>query len=647
MRRRKDATKGSAARAMRAVATAVLLLPASAGARTVEFGGGTSLDYKLTGNYGVAVRTESADQRLINAPVEEFRSYLFPNTPPGQPQQIFRFEGQGLSQSINSDDGNRNFDRWDLIHNRLSLYGEMQLHHGDFGAVLSGSAFYDDVFHRENANDSPLTVNKFGDNGEFPDPDFNRFADSARYYDGGRARLLDAYLYGTWYFGDEGSVNLRAGQQLVAWGESLFMSGIASAQSQADATKAFVPGTEIKDILLPIMQISTSVTLNSSLTAMGYYKFDFRENEIFPIGDYLSPADVVGPGARFVFGSANPLYGGPGSCQGLLQNFHLGDTPAGVTPEIENLVCNVILAPLGQLTDAPRYIYTYRAEDIEPSRFGQWGVAVKYQFLGGTSLALHHLRYHDPNPSVRLNVGYATFGYLPDGTPVTTQIINQLVPVTYNVEYYAGLRLTGLSFSTVLFGINFAGELNYRDGAPSPVETLISGHVSPVYTPSESGQLLLSGLYVANPHFFFDELAVVGEAQYLHMIDVDRVESSPGIIVVGDGKDLVYDRDAYGISLLALPQRRALFPAWDFGVPVSFGYLKNNPALAGAFGALYGDGDMRASLGINMTYLQNLQLGIGYNWFFGDAGKTIGNTTLAANPYADHDYATFNVKYNF
>ena len=43
----------------------------------------------------------------------------------------------------------------------------------------------------------------------------------------------------------------------------------------------------------------------------------------------------------------------------------------------------------------------------------------------------------------------------------------------------------------------------------------------------------------------------------------------------------------------------------------------------------------------------NTQIGLGYNWFWGDAGKTIGDTTLAANPYVDHDYATLNIKYNF
>lgn len=622
------------------------MISGAAQAGSFELGSDTTVDYKVTVNYGLAVRTEKQDNRLINAPVEEFRSYLFPNIPDGQPNQIFRFERQGLSQSINSDDGNRNFDRGDLIHNRLSAYGEMHLRHGDYGAVLSGSAFYDEVFHRKNANDSPLTVNKGNPPNDYPDSDYNRFTDSTKYYDGQRIRLLEAYIYGSWYLGDVASINVRLGQQLVAWGESLFMSGIASAQSQADATKAFVPGTEVKDILLPTPQVSFNAAVTNELSVLGYYKVKFRPNEIFPVGDYFSPADVVGPGARFVYGSANPLYGGPGSCQGLLQNLQIGNggtLPIGQT--LENFVCNVLL-PVGRLVNAPRYIYTYREQDIMPSNFGQWGLGLRYRLTSATTVGLYHLRYHDPNPSVRLNVGYAPFGFI-GNTPVTTQIINQTVPVTYNVEYFPGIHMTSASFSSTLGGFNVAGEVNYRDGAPTAVETMISGHVSPVYSRSKSGQVLLSALYATNPRMFFDDLAFVAEAAYLHMIDVDRVHASTGILPEGDGKKLVYDRDSYGIQMMLIPARHNIMAGWDFSMPITFGYLKNNPALAGAMGALYGDGDMRASLGFSMTYLSNMQIGLGYNWFFGDPAKTINNTTLAANPYVDRDYATLNVKYNF
>src|SRR3546814_16493254 len=88
--------------------------------------------------------------------------------------------------------------------------------------MLSGSAFYDDVYHHQNDNDAPDTVNKLGPDGlTTPDPDYRKFSSETRFRDGQRARLLEASVYGTWWLGDESSINLRLGQQLVAWGVSL------------------------------------------------------------------------------------------------------------------------------------------------------------------------------------------------------------------------------------------------------------------------------------------------------------------------------------------------------------------------------------------------------------------------------------------
>src|SRR3546814_11550757 len=105
-----------------------------------------------------------------------------------------------------------------------------------------------------------------------------------------------------------------------------------------------------------------------------------------------------------------------------------------------------------------------------PSKWGQWGAGLKYQLTSVTNVALYHLRYNDPNPSVQLNVGYAPFGYIGD-TPVTTSIINQLVPVTYNVKYFGGIDLTSLAFPTVIGGLNFDGEFNYPHGASTPIRS--------------------------------------------------------------------------------------------------------------------------------------------------------------------------------
>ncbi|HVT36483.1 MAG TPA: DUF1302 family protein [Nevskiaceae bacterium] len=625
---------------------AALALPAQAG--TVDLGNEVELEYKLSVSYALAMRTRNADARLTDAPVEEFQSYLIDlNVGPGQPSQLFRFERQGLSQSMNSDDGDRNFKKWALIHDRLSGLGELQLHWKDYGAVLSGSAFYDDVYHHHNDNDSAATLNLLGPNGEYPDPQPTRFTSATKKYDGARARLLESYVYGSWWLGDESNLNLRFGRQLVAYGESLFFSGIASAMGPADATKAFVPGAEIKDILLPVNQVSLNLAINNDLSLLGSYKLEFHPTEIFPQGDYLSPSDVVGPGAYLVYGSANPL-GGVSGCSGLLQNFHVLGLPVGVTPAaVETALCGLLGLAGQTLLNAPPYIYNFRGPDITPGAHGQYAVGLKYQVTSASNLGLYYLRYHDTNPSVQLSVGYPVIGTI-GGRPITTQVLNQATPVGYNVKYFDGIHLAGLTFSTVLGGFNVAGELNYRDGVDTPVETIISGHVSPVFQRGRISQALVSALYVTNPDLFFDDLVLVNEAQFLHVNGVDRLAPSLGIAPVGNGDTLFYDRDAYGFMSLVTPTRHNLFSGWDLSVPIAFGWLiKGTPAMAGAFGPLYGEGDMRASLGLDLQYLQNLQFSAGYNWFFGDPAKTIKDSTLAANPYADRDYATLSVKYNF
>lgn len=603
-----------------------------------------TLDYKLTVSYAAAVRTKNPNDALINGPVDQFQSYLLPTPVPGQPTQIFSFTHTGLPSTANYDDADRNFKAGSLINNRATGLGELQFHWKNFGIVTSGDGFFDQVYHHPNDNDSPSTVNTTLPN--------SHWTDGARYYDGQRVRLLDAYAYGDFSFFDM-NLNVRAGQQLVAYGQSLFLSGIALAQSRADATKSVIPGAEVKSILLPTNQISFRLGINSELSMVGYYKLAFRATEIFPEGDFFSPADAVGPGATFVYGSANPLYGGSGSCQGLITNLHIANlgTITGLLGQagalaLENTVC-ALLQPIGNLANSPKYILATRGPDLKPSDGGQYGGGLEYQVTSRTNLGFYYLRYDDTNPAVNLNVGYAPFGFLPGGTPVTTQIINQPVPTTYNVKYFDGIHLYGGTFSTVLGPFNVAGEVNFRDGTDLPVDATISGVVSPVYSRGQTTQALLSAIYVNNPKFFYDDLAFTMEAGYLHVNDIDAVPSTPGIITHGNGDVLFYNRNSWGFQTLTIPTKHNIFNGWDMSTPISFGMLvKGTPEQAGAFGALYGEGDTRLGVSLNFQYLGNLEVGVGYNFFFGDPNKTIGDSLLKANPYMDRDYATFHLTYN-
>jgi hypothetical protein len=594
------------------LAGALLLaaLPAHAGSFEL---GDVHADYKLTLNYGVAIRMKQPDNALVNGPVDPFQLNL------AGISNGTGFIHTGLPTTVNQDDGDRNFKQFSLINNRISGLLETQFTWNNYGLLLSGDGFYDQVYHHPNDNSSPDTVNKAGP--------VTRFSDGARYYDGQRVRLLDAYAYATWPITDDVTLDLRAGQQLVAWGESLFFSGMAISQSAADATKAFTPGAEVKDILLPGNQVSASLALGPKLALMAYYKLAFKKTEIFPVGDYFSSTDSVGPGAQYSYGAINPLY--LSSCPGLLGSL--------------SFLCN--LGGLGgTLLGAPPYILIPEGPDDKPSNFGQYGIGAKVQVTPDTNLGLYYIRYTDPNPSVDFTTGYPVIATFP--VQLTTQVLGEPTATSYFRTWYTGIDMLTGSFSSVLGPVNVAGEVSYRKNLAIPVQSLQLGTVDPEFSRGRLGQALVSAIYATNPHLWFDNVSLVGEVGYVHAFGVDPVATRPGIIAVGNGDSLFYDRNAWAFQTLAIPGRSNVFNGWDLSAPVSLGMLvKGNPSMPGAFGAFSGAGDLRLSTGISLQYFQNLQFALSYSFFFGNPEQNVGQSFIRQNAYTDRDYLAFSIKY--
>lgn len=623
-----------------------MLVAALAGGNSPALAGSFNIfgldgDYKLTLGYALAARTRNPSEALINGPVDPLQSGGPIAASGQQPAQPATFGRTGLPTTINMDDGNRNFKKFSLFHNRVSALGELQLRGEGFGGVLSGDGFYDDVYRHRNDNKSASTVNKTGASDEF--------TKDAKRFDGMRARLLDAYGYVDFMPLDGVSVNLRLGQQVVAFGESLFLRGMALSSGRADATRASVPGAEIKELLLPLKQLGLSVGLDNGMTILGYYQLEFKPTELFPPGDFLSPVDIIGPGGTFAYGSINPAAGR--GCAGLL----------GV-PEAEGIVCGTPALNNAVLVTNPT-INVQRGPDILPSDWGQWGLGVKYPFTSTTTLGLYHLRYADSNPTVKLNPGFAPIGQLRNsvtgeaiGPVITTSVINQLVPTTYQEQYYNGIHLTSLTFSTAIGKFNIGGELNYRQGSDLQTKAVIAKVLVPVFTRGDVGQILISALTVFNPQFFFDELIVVGEMGYVRVLDVTPFPEEPGIVPVGDGKQLFTNKNSLGYQFLSFLNKRNIVPGFDFKTTLSWGAIEQgNPSLSGAFGPIYGEGDRRLGIGFSTQYLQNLEVGISFQKFFGNpagvqrAGaheSPAGGSNLSQNPYADRDYLALNVKYN-
>ena len=615
-----------------ALGTALASIPAAAQSSLFGF----DVDYQLQGSYLLGVRLDDPDSRLINAP---------PSADIPLPDYL------KLPESNNFDDGNRSFKKYAPINSRATLLGEVQFEREHYGALFRADAFYDVVYRISNDHDALDRLNQ-------SDTAVDEFTPDARRFSGQRARLLDAYAYFDWVFDNEMALNLRVGSHIAAWGESLFFSGVALAQSPADATKANLAGADVKSILLPVNQVSMRLGLTEQLTLLGQYKLEHKPTEVNPPGEFFSFADVVGPGAEFIYGIRNPLF---------LSNLSEPDLLSSDIPETLQLIVDLLAPdlPTGAATDAlaqllnglepilpdlnlpisqldqpgtPRNINVQRAGDIRPSDNGQYGIGLSYQVTPNSNLGLYRLRYHNTNPAPVQNYGFALL--LPATGPipaVTTEALGLQVPVTYNIRYFDGIDLSALSFSTTLFGANVGGELILREDVDVLVD-VDGGLLGPVPTPTRADtlQALLSSLYLFTPRYFWDQLVIVGEAGYINVLDQEEACGPTSC-----STELSYSREAFAISGLAIADVRNIFSGWDLQIPVNLAWgIEGTSSQPGAFGALTGDGDIRAGIGFNFTRLQKFTIGTTYSGFFGGGD-------LQDRPLADRSNLAFTLRYAF
>ena len=94
-------------------------------------------------------------------------------------------QNQNLISDINSDEGNRSFDKG-VVSNRFDLLTELGFNTATWGLEISGAAWYDSVYNTSNNHTSPETHNS-------PSVPHNRFTKATRKVHGRNVELLNAY----------------------------------------------------------------------------------------------------------------------------------------------------------------------------------------------------------------------------------------------------------------------------------------------------------------------------------------------------------------------------------------------------------------------------------------------------------------------
>lgn len=515
------------------LATMLIGVASEVQAGTLALGDDWSLDYLVDLTYSLAVRTDDA--------------------------------ADSLSDNVNGNDGDRNIERGSLINNRAAVLSELNLRRGRYGVFVRGSAFYDDVYARStNDNDSPATVNKSGR--------VDKFSNAARDRLGRRIRLLDAYVYGAWTIGST-DLSLRVGDQVVSWGESLFFPNMSGAQAPADATKSNVPGTEVKEVLLPSGQVYAQWGLTQRLSVSAYYQYQYDRTELNPVGAYFSSTDLVGPGAEFF----------------------ILDLPPG--------------APVSRV-EIPR------GSEIRSHSDSQWGVRTKYLFGLGTELALQHIRYHDKNP--------------------TGVVFNNPAPAdvlagksSYQTVYASGVDMTAISLTTDFSGTALAGEVSYRDGAGLSVNAPgLFGAPVPTPTVGDVWQVNINATKILTPTRFWDQLVLIGEVSDVYVSNVKSID------IGGQSySEISNTRNAAAFQGQIVANYLQVFPGWDLSVGIAHANaFDGKTAVASSLGSLTGKSDRRYGITFGFLYLDNLLLSAAYNRFSGHADTE--NRALADRSFA-------------
>jgi hypothetical protein len=498
------------------------------------------------------------------------------------------------SLNINTNDGQLAFPKGRFVSERVDLLSEFDVTHNNIGFTASVAAWYDAAYNQKNANNSQSTFNGLGPSNQFP-------SDTTR-IEGGDVEILNAYGHGNFRVGDM-PLTLRAGQYALQWGEAIFTpESIAYTMSPTDILKATgVPGSQIKEIILPVPQTSFNLQVTPKISVEGYTQFGFRPNR-FPASDsYFELSDFLGDGGARILTGTNPF-----------------------NPNV----------PLS----------LYKGKTENGRTFGQFGVAVRFHPITDLDLGLYFVDFDDKNPQIYTRVptvGGVPAAFLPQNIP-NTAANGQLG--SFYEGYARNIQTLGASASTSYGPVNFGFETSVRfnQDLQSTNLSLLPGQNAnfgddSLYARGTTLHYLANALYIGEPSRLWNGITVIGEISGSHLMQITANK---------DNFYPLYNHNSLGFTTAIDPQYFQVLPALDIDFPLTVGWniQGNGPWNSGYnYATFYGG---YASIGVNAVYQSVWRGGLQYTHFLGSSGYN-STSGILSSPFLGRDFVSFNVQRTF
>lgn len=591
---------------------------------------------------------------------------------------MWRVQGRGNDNigDINADDGNRNFDTG-LVSEVYKATSDLSARYENYGLFVRGTAFYDTQI-MDKRNDYYGTTEGI----ERPSQNFpndNEFTEDTRHNAGRKAQILDAYLYGNWDIYEQ-PVAAKVGRQVISWGEGVFYRGGVNTVNPVDAAKYHLPGSELKEVLMPMEAFSFNVGLTDNLSMEAFYQWKWKETQLDPVGTYFGETDLFAEGGNTAYTTTQDpdLLAIMGAYQAAAGFGLVGNGPYG-----PNAYLN---------TDTGVFKVANIGKDIEADDSGQLGVSFRYvaEQLNSTEFGFYFVNYHAKEPQVAIDLtNYAGVdmntlgGFGPAGPGVAT--LDMASNAQARRDYVEDIRMYGFSFNTTLGDASFSGELAYRPNAPISISAtddllgdllgqgvtgntniydsnvagdaacaqvagkdLCRSQIFENYQRAETYNISLSTIYNFGPLVSFDSVMGVAEVASQHIrgsslkytawdgssrkfaSTTDKAYVSPEN---GDSDQI--SRDSYGYTLLLSGSWNDVYAGVKLSPYVVYqDDFQGNSDRTGNFI----EGRKAYTLGMDASYLNSFEVGLQYTEYYG-AGRN--------NSMRDRDNVSLSAKYSF
>ena len=486
---------------------------------------------------------------------------------------------------LQSDDGNLNYKKGDIVSSVLKGTHELYLKFPEQWSGLVRATWSKD-FKVDDTRRTPLS-------------------DDARDQAVTNFTWLDAWLAKRLDIGGR-PVKVKVGNQVISWGEDLFIPGGINAANAVDLAKFHVPGTQLKEVFRPAPMASFNAGVSDTLSLEGYYQWKWNGFEFDPAGTFFSSADVIGEGASNIYlpsslaGAPAGTVGDPGGAHGL-SDAQLGDPASN---------------PFGIGTVIPR------DKTNRPGNSGQWGLALRYKPEAiDAEFGLYYMRYHDKIPSI---------SYRLSGTPLNP------FGLSYFEDYGTDKKLYGISMNTNLGDVAVGAELSYRPNDSVAIDPTVPlagpfalttpGQVERGFVNEKKWQAQLTGLYLIGPSAPLGRIMsalgasegfILGEAAVTHYPKLDLSGAVPYWLPDYE----LPTKTSWGYVVeVGITYPNVFGSGWDMTPQIDFAHDVHGTS---PNTAPFVQGRKAATFALNFDYDSEWKASLGYTGFWGGGGNNL------------------------